>query len=188
MSPVTGRLLMIGGLIRLLVLMLSVVLGLTVVFVWAQGGEQERITVWPGTDLKRVTATELAPMAKTPGQNGAMVGAKGLMNVPTHSVILARRENGGVPELHNGATDIFVVQDGGGVLQIGGEIVDRQNSANGATGTSIRGGENYKLSAGDVINIPPNVPHAWHLDPGQHVTYLVVKVKRPGRQGAAAAR
>ena len=173
---------------KCLVLTLSVVLGLTTVFVWAQGGEQERTVVWPDTDLKRVTATELVPKAKTPGDNGVMVGAKWLMNRPTHSVILVHRENSGVPEIHNGVTDIFVVQDGGGVLELGGEIVDRRNSSNGATETSIRGGESYTLVAGDVINIPPNIPHAWHLDPGQHVRYLVVKVKRPRREGPAAAR
>jgi hypothetical protein len=73
----------------------------------------------------------------------------------------------------------YIVQSGGGILQVGGEILDRKDSAGGATGSSIRGGEKYNMAVGDVINIPPNVAHNWLLTPGQSVTYLVVKAEEP---------
>jgi mannose-6-phosphate isomerase-like protein (cupin superfamily) len=101
------------------------------------------------------------------------------MDVPTHKVMMSHREKPGVPELHTAETDIFVVQAGGGTLQIGGEILDRKDNATGATGSSIRGGERYTMGVGDVINIPPNVPHSWLLGPGETVTYFIVKVEEP---------
>jgi uncharacterized RmlC-like cupin family protein len=35
------------------------------------------------------------------------------------------------------------------------------------------------MAVGDVINIPPNVPHNWLLTSGQSVTYFIVKIEEP---------
>jgi mannose-6-phosphate isomerase-like protein (cupin superfamily) len=141
---------------------------------WAQGREQNRVVYWASTDLRGIETKDLTPQAKA-AANG--VGSKTFMDLSTHKVMMAHREKPGVPELHKAETDVFMIQSGGGILQVGGEIVDRKDNPSGATGSSISGGEKRMMSVGDVINIPPNVAHNWLLTPGQSVTYFIVKVE-----------
>jgi quercetin dioxygenase-like cupin family protein len=42
---------------------------------------------------------------------------------------------------------------------------------------TIEGGTRVKLSAGDVVRIPPKTPHLLLLDGAKHFTYFVVKIK-----------
>jgi mannose-6-phosphate isomerase-like protein (cupin superfamily) len=151
---------------------------IAVVSSWAQSREQNRIVYWAAADLRSTEMKELTPQAKAAASG---VGSKTYMDLDTHRVMIAHREKAGVPELHKAETDVFIVQSGGGILQVGGDIVDRKDSPNGATGSSIRGGEKHVMGVGDVINIPPNVAHNWLLTSGQTVTYFIVKVaeKRP---------
>ena len=146
------------------------------VSLWAQSREQNRVAYWKAADLRSTEMNALVPQAKAAASG---VGAKTYLDLSTHKVLVSHREKPGVPELHKGETDVFVVQSGGGVLQVGGDILDRKDNAAGATGSSIRGGEKYTMGVGDVINIPPNVPHNWLLAPGESVTYLVVKAEEP---------
>src|SRR2546427_11389864 len=149
---------------------LGIVIGLLCmagVSAWAQSREHNRVVYWAATDLRTTETKELTPLAKAAASG---VGSKTFMDLDTHKVMMAHREKAGVPELHKWETDVFVVQSGGGILQVGGDIVDRKDSANGATGTSIRGGEKRTMAVGDVINIPPNVAHNWLLTEGQSVT------------------
>lgn len=142
--------------------------------VWAQSREQNRVVYWAAGDLRSTETKELTPQAKAASSG---VGSKTFMDLETHKVMMAHREKPGVPELHKAETDVFMIQSGGGILQVGGEIVDRKDSPNGATGSSIRGGEKHMMTVGDAINIPPNVAHNWLLTPGQSVTYFIVKVE-----------
>jgi mannose-6-phosphate isomerase-like protein (cupin superfamily) len=156
---------------------LRIVIGLLCVAgasLWAQSREQNRVVYWAASDLRSTETKDLTPQAKAAASG---VGSKTFMDLDTHKVMMAHREKAGVPELHKAETDVFMVQSGGGILQVGGEIVDRKDSPNGATGTSIRGGEKHMMTVGDVINIPPNVAHTWLLTPGQSVTYFIVKVE-----------
>ena len=155
------------------VFMLSCV---AVISVWAQSREQNRVAYWKAADLRSTEVNALVPQAKAAASG---VGAKTYLDLSTHKVLVSHREKPGVPELHKAETDVFIVQSGGGVLQVGGEMVDRKDSPAGATGSSIKGGEKYTMGVGDVINIPPNVPHNWLLAPGESVTYLVVKAEEP---------
>ena len=142
---------------------------------WAQSREQNRVVYWTAAELRSTEAKDLIPSAKA-ARSG--IGAKTFMDLQTHKVMMSYRERPGTPELHKAETDVFVIQSGGGVLQVGGEIVDRKDNASGATGSSITGGEKHSMSVGDVINIP-NVAHNWLLTPGQTVTYFIVKVEEP---------
>ena len=56
---------------------------------------------------------------------------------------------------------------------VGGETVEPHEKRNG----SIQGGIRRKLAAGDVVRIPPKVPHQLLLDGAPNFTYFVVKVK-----------
>lgn len=120
---------------------------------------------------QRKTQAELSPKARA-----SNIAAKTLVTTPTHAIILATRSKG-FAEAHEFDNDIFVVQDGEGTLQLGGELVDRKTAGPGQlSGSSIRGGDMIEASAGDVFYIPKNVPHMWHMREGQQVTYLAMKV------------
>ena len=64
------------------------------------------------------------------------------------------------PRIHKGITEFYFVQDGAGTLVTGGSIVDEV----------IRGGVERAVKAGDVIFIPPGVPHGFR-DP-KALSYL----------------
>jgi mannose-6-phosphate isomerase-like protein (cupin superfamily) len=53
-------------------------------------------------------------------------------------------------QIHQSITEFYFVKDGSATLVTGGTIVDR----------AIRGGVERVIRAGDVVFIPPRVPHA----------------------------
>ncbi len=99
----------------------------------------------------------------------------------THSFILMHRteykNSGQAPnaEQHEGATDVYFVVAGGGTVTVGGEIDNKRISRPGEYGGPIKGGKQFKLRAGDILDIPPNMPHATMADAGG-ITYVLMKV------------
>ena len=92
--------------------------------------------------------------------------------------MLSRREADGVVEWHENQADVFFVESGSATLvvggtMVGGETVEPHEKRNG----TIEGGIRRKLSPGDVVRIPPKVPHQILLDGSPGFTYFVVKVK-----------
>jgi mannose-6-phosphate isomerase-like protein (cupin superfamily) len=92
--------------------------------------------------------------------------------------MLSRREADGVVEWHENQADVFFVQSGSATLvvggtMVGGETTEPHEKRNG----TIQGGIKRKLSAGDVVRIPPQVPHQILLEGAPEFTYFVVKVK-----------
>jgi hypothetical protein len=70
------------------------------------------------------------------------------------------------------------VQSGSATLVIGGtlangETVGPHEKRNG----TIQGGVRRKLSAGDVVRIPPRVPHQLLLEGAPEFNYFVIKIK-----------
>jgi mannose-6-phosphate isomerase-like protein (cupin superfamily) len=100
-----------------------------------------------------------------------------LADYKSHRFRLLYRDADGFPEQHDNIVDVVIVQSGEGVLQLGGEMVGRKagSSAGEYVGTSLKGGERHTLGAGDVVHIPPKVPHAFLIPPGRHLTYVLVK-------------
>ncbi len=101
-----------------------------------------------------------------------------LADFPNEAFLLVHREADGAVEWHENQIDIFLVQSGSATLLIGGtysggETVAPHEKRNG----TIEGGTRVKLSAGDVVRIPPRVPHQLLLDGAREFTYLVVKGK-----------
>ena len=43
-------------------------------------------------------------------------------------------------------------------------------------GSAIRGGRRHPVAAGDLIHIPAGVPHAYLVDAGSHITYVLVRM------------
>jgi len=101
-----------------------------------------------------------------------------LADYGSSNVSITRREANGIPEVHAHMDDYFVVQSGEATLVIGGEVVNAKQTDPGETrGDSIKGGERRKLTAGDVVHIPTDLPHQLLVDNGKLFTYFVIKVK-----------
>ncbi|MBO0911441.1 MAG: hypothetical protein J2P13_06575 [Acidobacteria bacterium] len=92
--------------------------------------------------------------------------------------MLSVRKADGIVEWHENQADVFVVESGSATLvvggaMVGGEVTEPHEKRNG----TIEGGTRVKLSAGDVVRIPPKAPHQILLDGAKDFTYFVIKIK-----------
>jgi len=78
-------------------------------------------------------------------------------------------------EQHDGVTDLYIVIAGSGMTTVGGEIPEKKSSNPGEYTGIIKGGETFPLKAGDILEIPPSVPHATSTGP-EGMTYMMVKI------------
>jgi len=86
-------------------------------------------------------------------------------------------------------SDDFFVVAGEGDVVTGGHMVDPKDTAPGEVrGTRVEGGQSHKLHKGDVLHIPPNVPHQTIIAPGQSFVYYVIKVGPPPARMVPASR
>lgn len=138
-------------------------------------------TLFSGADLRKA---HTALQARAAGGQ-ALANPQDLMRpmvTRTHSYILLHRpEYRGGPnqlpnaEQHEGVTDVYFVVAGGGTVAVGGELESRRVSRPGEYLGPIKGGKPFRLQAGDILNIPANMPHGTMPDPGG-MTYVLMKV------------
>jgi mannose-6-phosphate isomerase-like protein (cupin superfamily) len=125
-------------------------------------------TYWSADDLKNVHA-QLAARSN------------GLPMMRTHMFDVVHRpklNTTPAAEQHEGVTDLYIVLGGAGTLTVGGEIADRKmipNRPGEYTGGAIKGGRSFRLKTGDIVDVPPNTPHASQGDEGG-LTYMLIKV------------
>lgn len=99
----------------------------------------------------------------------------------THSFILLHRPQlktatpAPSAEQHEGAADVYIIVSGSGTVTVGGDIDSRRTVRPGEFVGPIKGGKPFKLAAGDILNIPANMPHATVPDAGG-MTYVLMKV------------
>jgi mannose-6-phosphate isomerase-like protein (cupin superfamily) len=101
-----------------------------------------------------------------------------LGDYPNEAFVSVHREGNGQVEWHENQIDVFLVQSGTATLllsgrMINGETVGPHEKRNG----SIQGGVRRKIAAGDVIRIPPRVPHQVLVDGSHAFDYFVLKLK-----------
>jgi mannose-6-phosphate isomerase-like protein (cupin superfamily) len=74
------------------------------------------------------------------------------------------------PLVHLKSLDIWLVTAGSATAVTGGELLDMKKRPNGddTGGTSIKGGVEQPLKAGDVLYVPPGVPHGFKDIQGFH--------------------
>jgi uncharacterized RmlC-like cupin family protein len=97
-----------------------------------------------------------------------------------HGLVITHRDKTGAAEVHENQTDVIVVQSGEATLVVGGELIDSKTTRPGELqGSGIKDGVKKSLLPGDVVHIPPGMPHQFFLDPGKQITYFVVKVTKP---------
>jgi hypothetical protein len=116
---------------------------------------------------------------------GTRIGADGsaretLADYGNHRFRYLRRDSDGFPEQHDNIIDVVIVQSGRGILQLGGDLEDPEQSSPGEwRGSRLRGGERHPLGPGDVMHIPATVPHAFLVPDGEHFTYVLGKFPAP---------
>ena len=129
---------------------------------------------WTPADLQAASKT-LAEKAASDPHHAA---TKTLSDYPNDLFLLAHREADGQVELHETQADLFVVQSGSATLIVGGTLLDGETVApHERRNGTIQGGTRHKLSAGDIVRIPANVPHQLLLDGGREFNYFVAKIK-----------
>lgn len=74
-----------------------------------------------------------------------------LLEGGTYSLNARYQVGAEAPRIHRTIIEFYFIQDGTGTLVTGGSIVDK----------AIRGGVERAVKAGDVIFIPPGVPHGF---------------------------
>ena len=85
-------------------------------------------------------------------------------------------------------TEIYYMLEGSATLVTGGTITDEVSAGNSPNtqrpnyrGSAIQGGVSRKVGVGDVVIIPPNVPHWWSsLD--SDIRYLIFRPDPEGLQ------
>jgi len=141
--------------------------------------DQGEPTLLSGEELRKAH-TELQARAA----RGAVSNPRDLMKpmvTRTHSFILMHRPElrsaGAAPnsEQHEGVTDVYLVVAGSGTVTVGGTIDNRRTVRPGEYVGLISGGKAFKLKTGDILDIPPNMPHATVPDAGG-MTYVLMKV------------
>src|SRR5215472_11526179 len=103
--------------------------------------------------------------------------AKGqpLLETAGYKVHASRRDQPGQAEIHTLDTDVVYVVDGSATLVTGGKAVDAKEIApNEIRGSKIEGGQEHRITKGDVIIIPNSVPHQFTAVTGE-LHYFVCK-------------
>ena len=129
---------------------------------------------WTAASLKQVAQKIHADAEQDPHH----FAVEQLADFQNESVLLVHREADGQVEWHETQADIFFIQSGSATLLVGGtmlnaETVGPHEKRNG----SIQGGHRKKLSPGDIVRIPPRVPHQVLLEGTPAFDYVAIKVK-----------
>jgi mannose-6-phosphate isomerase-like protein (cupin superfamily) len=133
--------------------------------------DQPGFVVWKDAELKNYEKKLHGKLDQYHSSNERLPDFEG------HQVLIVHREGTGQAELHENQADMIYIMSGEASVVVGGTMVEGKSTApKEIRGASINGGETKKVSAGDMLHIPPNVPHIFKLDAGKQVTYFVVKL------------
>jgi mannose-6-phosphate isomerase-like protein (cupin superfamily) len=135
-------------------------------------GMMANFALWKAAELKM---HDLALASKLQPDHSAR---ETLGEYGNHRARLLYRVEEGVPELHDKIVDVWIVQSGEGTLVVGGEMIGlRASEGDGEfLGTGIDGGERHAIAAGDIVHIPAKIPHRVIAPPGQHITYVNMRL------------
>jgi AraC-like ligand binding domain len=104
------------------------------------------------------------------------------------TITMARRDKTGEIEIHEKAADFMIGQEGSARLTLGGTVTGARQTAPGEwRGGVVTGGVTRDLAPGDMVYIPPGVPHLFTLKDGEHWRYTNAKIPVDAPAGAAPA-
>ena len=83
-------------------------------------------------------------------------------------------------EAHEGSSEYYKVVGGSGMLTVGelGSMIDQKASSTQfgeLRGTGIRNGKEFRIKAGDIVNVPAGMPHSQVAGP-EGLSYGIIKV------------
>lgn len=152
---------------------------------FAQG---QRAARGVATDIKAADVQALAKkMSSMPGGDELLRVASinnGEYNVAVAVVHRAKAANIAAGLEHNQITEIYHVISGSGTMVSDGTMENVKNSTDphtisvvgpSAGGGKMVGGKSRKISAGDVVILPPNTAHGWS-EVSEELVYLVVRM------------
>ena len=98
-------------------------------------------------------------------------------NYDGHSVYLVLRGKTSRAEIHETESDVQISIRGYATSIVGGTLVDPESlPRKQIRGTAIEGGTHRVLAPGDIMHIPPGVPHQLLIDPSTPYMYLLIKI------------
>jgi len=129
---------------------------------------------WNASDLKQTVAGLVDKLTPAGSASSPMA------SLENYSFSAALRRTSGGAEIHKTNNDLFVVQSGEATLIVGGTIPDASEAQpNEVRGSSIVGGVEKKMAAGDIITIPAGMPHQMKVEKGKEIAYIAIKIKKP---------
>jgi mannose-6-phosphate isomerase-like protein (cupin superfamily) len=144
----------------------------------ATGGAQESAPAgfeqWTTASLKQFDQK----MREASAQDPHHFAVEQLADFPNEAFLLVHREGDGQVEWHETQIDVYFVLSGSATLLLGGTMVNAETvGPHEKRNGSIQAGVRRKLSAGDIVRIPPRVPHQVLLEGAHEFNYVVLKVK-----------
>ena len=110
--------------------------------------------------------------------NEHKVANENLAKLGKYRTLEVHREGDGEVEIHESDADLMFINSGEGTLLLGGTVMNPKKTGTGEIRAPVmRGGQMKPLAAGDVVYIPPNVPHRVMVAAGKQITYFVAKVE-----------
>lgn len=136
---------------------------------------KSEVIYWPASTLVGYSAT----LKGRQGEKKTLSASEILSDLGNHKFEILRRDGSGAGEMHHNWTDIFIVQSGEATILYGGSIEDAKDTGNGEIrGPKHVGGKSQKVSAGDILVMPPGVAHQTIVEQGKFFFTLIVKVQR----------
>ena len=125
-----------------------------------------------------LTPEQLAAAHSTAPSRQAGTDAAELVKQPGYQVLQIRRTAPGGSEVHAEWADIWYVLRGHATLVTGGSMVEGATTEPGETrGKGVVNGESRELKGGELVVIPPGVPH-WISKIQGEIVYLLVKAPK----------
>jgi mannose-6-phosphate isomerase-like protein (cupin superfamily) len=138
------------------------------------------MTVWAGVANGQGTPAGAGGIPSAPIDKAGYFSNSDLQNIwkdlETRQVLNKRVLEGGshsinirivrptdAPLVHANSLDIWLVSAGSATAVTGGELLDvkKRPNSDDVAGSSIKGGVEQPLKAGDVLYVPPGVPHGF---------------------------
>jgi quercetin dioxygenase-like cupin family protein len=154
----------------------SILIGLTVVAIGA--GWLGKTIAQENTSSSVVTYFDHEKVNASFAKGGSPILFTGQSGQGSFRVRTASRIQTPEVEIHSHklGTDVLYVVSGAATFVIGGnEVAAKTKALDEIRGQSIQGGESYRLSKGDVIIVPPGIPH-WYQNVEEPFRYFVVEV------------
>jgi mannose-6-phosphate isomerase-like protein (cupin superfamily) len=132
------------------------------------------VELWTSKSVSPQMAEMVAEAPSDPHQ----FAVRQLADYPNDAFLLVHRAADGPVEWHETQVDVFFVQSGSATLVVGGKLVNGETvGPHEKRNGSIVGGVRHHLGSGDIVRIPPRVPHQVLLDGSGAFDYFVVKIK-----------